>query len=347
MDLINKIIVTHFPEWVTPDPDALSVLLGEDKNAAREWVNSHSDEEIGMAMFGFENGSEVEISPLDMGYPWGQDESDLVEEAGVFSDSEDIIIALSHGDPPYVEEGIETLAAAMLGTTGFTAQVFYLDGTGSMKYFAEELIKEAHGAESSQKTDDSVLTVEQLAQRAGPVEEWEARCAEIADIAAKMTDGEAVYGYWRGPTTGLWGEKPEGSITRHAWVILGDGRVLDPTRWSFEGASPYIWVGPGGDSYDEEGQAFKSAIAPIPLYDKSGKQVSLELEGECESVVKRVLQVDSIHPMSLNQLGWLIALPAEKTAPCSKRILEAIDEAGFGAFVSSELRRASERGSVE
>lgn len=32
----------------------------------------------------------------------------------------------------------------------------------------------------------------------------------------------------------------------HWWLELPDGRVYDPTRWLFEGAEPYVYVGDGG-----------------------------------------------------------------------------------------------------
>jgi hypothetical protein len=31
----------------------------------------------------------------------------------------------------------------------------------------------------------------------------------------------------------------------HMWMRLADGRVVDPTRWCYEGREPYIYVGYG------------------------------------------------------------------------------------------------------
>lgn len=36
----------------------------------------------------------------------------------------------------------------------------------------------------------------------------------------------------------------DGGPPRHSWVLLDDGRVLDPTRWCFEGYPARVYVGP-------------------------------------------------------------------------------------------------------
>lgn len=46
-------------------------------------------------------------------------------------------------------------------------------------------------------------------------------------------------------------EQRELSFIPHGWVLMPDGRIFDPTRWTFEAKSPYLYVGPDRDEYDK------------------------------------------------------------------------------------------------
>jgi hypothetical protein len=84
-------------------------------------------------------------------------------------------------------------------------------------------------------------------------EAWVARCYEIscAIVVAGLVDGEAVYGHWLGDVApgSHFADRGRLAFIQHGWILLKDGRVLDPTRWVFENVTPYLYVGEEPDSW--------------------------------------------------------------------------------------------------
>lgn len=100
------------------------------------------------------------------------------------------------------------------------------------------------------KPDD--LSIAQVERALGEkAEKWVARCYEIAGriVAAGLVQGVAVYGHWKGPVDrhSHFGSRRNLPFIRHGWIQLDDGRVLDPTRWVFENARPYLYLGSPDD----------------------------------------------------------------------------------------------------
>jgi len=126
---------------------------------------------------------------------------------------------------------------------------------------------------------------------------WPGNCFGIATamVEAKVVDGDAVYGHWLGPVAKsckMFSGKP---IIQHGWILQKDGTVIDPTRFVFEGLSPYIWEGnrkyhvecddfESGDSLDPEcqhcghlctehsGRFFKPCKVCLWPYDEGGNR---------------------------------------------------------------------------
>lgn len=103
-----------------------------------------------------------------------------------------------------------------------------------------------------------------------PVAEWPGKCFELACTAAKLIEGAVpIYGHYYGPIApGSFFAPPAGAgirlrFVQHGWVLLPDGRVLDPTRWVFEGVEPHLFVGEA-DEYDEGGNKHRMAMNPTP-----------------------------------------------------------------------------------
>ncbi len=66
-------------------------------------------------------------------------------------------------------------------------------------------------------------------------------------------------------------------FARHGWIQCDDGRICDPTRWAFEGAEPYIWVGPNNSNYDPGGNIWRQRMErPCPPFNPESKQISLQ-----------------------------------------------------------------------
>ncbi len=77
-----------------------------------------------------------------------------------------------------------------------------------------------------------------------PVDDWEGYETALAIVDKGLSDGIAVRGFWTGPIA-----EPDVVVTDadgrvpHGWILTPTGRILDPLRWLFEDASPYVYEG--------------------------------------------------------------------------------------------------------
>ena len=77
------------------------------------------------------------------------------------------------------------------------------------------------------------------------LDNWNGRCDEISRLVLKyfpIANARLARGHW-----------DDGDIQQHSWIVLEDGRILDPTRWCLEKRSlekAYIYLGVN-DYYDE------------------------------------------------------------------------------------------------
>jgi len=124
------------------------------------------------------------------------------------------------------------------------------------------------------------LSIEEVAEGLDwPVEKWEGNCFAVASqmVEKGIVEGEAVYGHFLGGASkeGYWAARSDNPFIRHGWIILPDGRILDPTRWSFEAVEPYIWVGENSGEYDRGGNKLLGMIAerrPWPDFDEDAEK---------------------------------------------------------------------------
>src|SRR5688572_27046285 len=99
------------------------------------------------------------------------------------------------------------------------------------------------------------LTVSQVEKAIGvPVDKWSGNCYSIACsiLRARLVKGRPAYGHWLGPVhpKSPFYSRSRAPFQRHGWIVLEErgahaqrpGLVLDPTRWVFEAAEPYIYV---------------------------------------------------------------------------------------------------------
>jgi hypothetical protein len=133
---------------------------------------------------------------------------------------------------------------------------------------------------------NDIPTVEQVVEAIGvPLENWEGNCYGIASLLAEsgLVKGRPVYGHFLGKVSEeseMWSARSRHPFVQHGWVELEDGRIVDPTRWSFEAKEPYIWVGEDGQGeYDEGGNELRAAMmGPWPLFDDSQHEQTFHLE---------------------------------------------------------------------
>lgn len=170
------------------------------------------------------------------------------------------------------------------------------------------------------------------------VSKWDGNCYSIACeiVKAGVVQGRAVYGHYYGPVakTGKWDTRR--IFQRHGWVVLNDGRIFDPTRWSFEDKPPYIAVFDSNskrlDDYDEGGNKFREAMETLPPeFDEQHKLVELRLEIKAEEFVNRHLGYPPY--ITIKMVFWLANLSVDRLAPHREEVYRAICDAGHKAFI--------------
>lgn len=188
-------------------------------------------------------------------------------------------------------------------------------------------------------------------------ERWHGRCYEIAWLITeehRMVRGRPVYGAYRGQVSphGYWKFRAHLTFVRHGWVLLPDGRILDPTRWSFEAAEPYIWLGgeedDGFEDYDACNDRLRKAMyqdRPCPEEYAHKKFFELPLSHGArlflflysQEVLPRPLKEE---PLCLNlmQLAWVANAPIMDLLPYAPEIYRAIVNAGQRAMIPLDNR---------
>lgn len=173
-----------------------------------------------------------------------------------------------------------------------------------------------------------------------PLSRWPGNCTGIASAmmeAGLVDNGYLQRGHWVGPVakgSHFYG-KP---IIPHTWIEMND-YIIDPTRWVFEAAQPYIWVGEDMACYDPGGNLLREMIMnPCPPFNPNLKHVELPLDKVCASYVLNWLQ-DAGMPTeagvitSVNHCFWLANLPLQHLGPIAKPLYEALIAANFKASI--------------
>lgn len=191
----------------------------------------------------------------------------------------------------------------------------------------------------------------------GPASEWEGRCYEIACglVNHGIVKGTAVYGHYVGPINpdGFWKQRAGAPFIQHGWVVDDNGTIFDPTRFSFEGVDPYIYIGES-DHYDEGGNAWRSAMErPCPVFrppspdDQYPDRYKLiPLDDMPDDAREFVLKIMGYPPAVNNEMVfWLGNLPPHKLGPHLDAIYTFVTEsADMPAAIPMDNRRAWEQG---
>ncbi len=140
-----------------------------------------------------------------------------------------------------------------------------------------------------------------------PAEKWHGRCSELAHAAIDILErGNYAYGHYLGRVDpeGYWDAR---GVLRHGWVLLDDGRIVDPTRWSFENVEPYIYIGENDGDYDEGGNKLRTALTQPCPSAKDGELANLE-EVMCSATLFEHLTSTPFAEMTRDQAVWVANL---------------------------------------
>jgi hypothetical protein len=190
-----------------------------------------------------------------------------------------------------------------------------------------------------------------------PLDDWKGNCFAIATqiVEKGLVEGRAVYGHWLGPVAkdSFFAHRRKLPFIQHGWILLKDGRILDPTRWVFEATKPYLYVGEDDeDYYDEGGDRLRTAMTqarPVPKWKPDGQMgPKLKLTAK-ETAFVRSLLGDGAgpvgKPLTREQLFWLANAPYALLGEHAKAIFLAIKGARLGALIPIDnlLRAEAER----
>lgn len=192
------------------------------------------------------------------------------------------------------------------------------------------------------------LTIADLETRIGiPAEEWHGKCSQLAYAAiAVMGHGDYAYGHYLGEVDpdGYWKDM---GLQRHGWVLLGDGRIVDATRWSFENVEPYVFVGDNDGDYDEGGNRLRGAMRN-PCPSAEGVEPGNLEEVMCSSKLFERLTGTPFHEMTVRQAAWVANTPYDELGFAVAPIYETLISNDLKMYIPIDnYRRAVREGRVK
>lgn len=177
---------------------------------------------------------------------------------------------------------------------------------------------------------------------------WHARCYEFACHLRNLINGDdglrklygevrAVYGHWTGPVDpdGFWSHKADFGFIRHGWVLLDDGSVIDPTRWSFENVKPYVYIGEN-DHYDEGGDELREAMwtgKPWPKTEEGEETFWVDFPLEARHHLMTLAEDAISDGITFAQAMWIANCPFRLLDPFAKVVFQALEDADLKALI--------------
>src|ERR1041384_5251924 len=173
-----------------------------------------------------------------------------------------------------------------------------------------------------------------------PVERWPGNCYSVAAlcITKGVVVGRLQFGMWLGhiAKASVFKGRP---MARHGWILLPDGRIWDPTRWVFEAAEPYIYVGKA-DCYDPGMNFLREAKMHPPPPVARIRPFTMRLSNDANEHVADLLKVVGWNgELGKEQLFWLANVPLHLLQPHARAIYREILRFGFGAYIPIDNRQ--------
>lgn len=175
-----------------------------------------------------------------------------------------------------------------------------------------------------------------------PASQWVGECYAVASAICEAFPGlgRPVYGHYLGRVDPKSSFNPGRPFQRHGWVELADGRILDPTLWTFLGADPYLHVGPPDDDHDEGGDVWRESLRrqdPPPA--PNGQPCPLSFEDEDARLFIHGIFLCWPERLHWNQVMWLANRPRSELGEFAGPIYEAIIGADEIAMIPIDNRR--------
>jgi hypothetical protein len=190
-------------------------------------------------------------------------------------------------------------------------------------------------------------------------ENWAGKCYAIAtavhraaEEAGKGIGGRVVYGHFTGfvHPLGHFGARAALGFEQHGWIDLGDGNVLDPTRWVFENVDPYVYEGPG-DDYDEGGNRLREMNQrACPSAGESETLQTLQLTtgamalvgaisgGQLKAAPMSAIDGKVQLHLTAKQGHWIAGLALPVLGDYAGDVFSALVEAGMSVYIPIDNR---------
>lgn len=192
------------------------------------------------------------------------------------------------------------------------------------------------------------LDIEHVAEVIGtPIDRWPGNCYAIAAdmLHHKLIAGFTRYGLYHGfidDDSPMFGGR---SFARHAWAVQKDAigtdcEIVDPTRWVFENADPYIYIGPDSDDYDLGGAFLRRSIGipePPPFDENEQHYPLLDLNEDAVHLIGLLL-VDAPLSVCMSQMFWLANLPPQTFGTSTPAIYEWFERNDLSALIPIDFR---------
>ncbi len=209
---------------------------------------------------------------------------------------------------------------------------------------------------TSRKKPTKIPLLSACIKAVGPTENWKGNCYAVSCqiVDNGLVKGDAVYGHWLGPVDPKSYFAAHGlgaPFVRHGWILLEDGRILDPTRWVFEAVTPYLFIGPGdAKEYDEGGNKIRTLMRrPLPAYRPESKRYKITAEvlpSKPWTFVEKLLQIPPVQPegtLTIDQLFWLGNLSPDELAPHTWAIYQMYEKIGRAVLIPIDNFRKAQR----
>ena len=131
-----------------------------------------------------------------------------------------------------------------------------------------------------------------------PLQDWPGNCHAVARATldlAPVRGMRIARGHWTGRVSRKSVYKNTGMV-QHSWLVLEDGRILDPTRWAIETPEdPALYVG-WCDAYDEGGRMSRARTRHFQAH---GPQESALQDAGAPDLTERLRTLDRAALMAL------------------------------------------------
>lgn len=169
-----------------------------------------------------------------------------------------------------------------------------------------------------------------------PLAEWPGNCYGVACavLNAGLVEGRPVYGHYLGRIAAgsIFEGKP---LVHHGWIETTDGKVIDPTRWVFECAEPYLFQveAKHASDYDEGGNQYRlKACKPAPEHNPQEQLFTLD-EGVV-TMISGMLGRPAPQPqICLSELFWLANLSLLSLKDWAEPLYHEINRLGMLSLV--------------